>query len=239
MKSRLLLLLLLLPVIAGPARAGIIFGRKPAPKPSPAEYVPQLIAQVRTDGDENKRAAAIGELRQFDPAQYPDLIPTLIDALHNDKKPYVRAEAAQTLGKLRPLQPQIAAALEQSLAKDWSMRVRLQARSALIQYHWSGVHGAKKDEPPPVLTAPPRGPHGQTQEPPLAEPEGKAPPVMPPSVAPPAPAPAPPPPAPVPTPSPEPAPPTGGVKPLPVGPSVPATPQPKPEEKGPELPPPE
>jgi hypothetical protein len=231
MKSRLMLLLLLYSALAGPAQAGIIFGRKPAPKPEPAVLVPQLLAQARNDGDENKRAAAIIELRQFEPKDFPEMVPTLIDILLTDKKPYVRAEAAQTLGKVRPLQPQIAAALEQSLAKDSSMRVRLQARSSLIQYHWSGVHGEKK---PDVVAPAPPPPRPQTNEPPLAAPESRPAPVNPPASAPtprsqPSPAPAP-------MPSSPPPPSRTGSQPLPVGPmDPPASPTP---EKGPDLPPP-
>jgi len=232
MKSRLLMLLLYT-AVAGPAHAGIIFGRKPPPpKPSPSELVPQLLAQAKNDGDENKRGAAVGELRQFDPKQFPDLVPTLIEVLLTDKKPYVRAEAAQTLGKLRPLQPEIAGALEQALARDSSMRVRLQARSALIQYHWSGIHGTKKDDPITPIPPIPHGPTGQTKEPPLADPQTKPPVVKPPQGTPE------PPPAPAPAPvvQPQPTPPSpSGVQPLPVGPSTPPSPSP---EKGPELPPP-
>src|SRR5262249_20363411 len=127
MNRRLLLLpLLLTPYLAGPASAGIFFGKKP-PKPPPEERVPQLLAQLKTDGDETRRVAAAEELRQFDPQAFPALAPALIEALLSDKKPAVRAEAAQTLGKLRPMQSSIAAALEQARDKDPSMRVRLQA----------------------------------------------------------------------------------------------------------------
>src|SRR5205085_8876672 len=113
------------------------------------------------DGDENKRARAAEELRQYDPAAFPDIVPVLIDVLVNDKKPAVRAEAAQSLGKLRPVSQQAGQALEYALTKDPSMRVRLQARSALMQYHWSGYRSAsKKDAPPPPL---------ESKEPPPAD----------------------------------------------------------------------
>jgi hypothetical protein len=148
---------MLLPLMAGPSSAGIIFGKKNK-KPTPAERVPELLAQVKTDGDESKRAAAAQELRQYDPAQFPAIVPALIDVLLTDKKPAVRAEAAQSLGKIRPIAQQAGQALEQALANDASMRVRLQARSSLLQYHWSGYHGGKKDD---LVT--------QTKEPPLAD----------------------------------------------------------------------
>jgi hypothetical protein len=159
MKYRLLLVLVLLPTLAAPARAGVFFNKKK--KPNPTDRVPELLVTVKTDGDENKRAHAAEELRQFDTAGHPEIVPILIDVLLTDKKPAVRAEAAQSLGKLRPVSQEAGLALEQALAKDPSMRVRLQARSALLQYHWSGYRAAgKKDAPPPF----------ESKEPPLAEP---------------------------------------------------------------------
>jgi hypothetical protein len=146
-----------LSLVAGPSSAGIIFGKKAKRAPTPAERVPELLALVKTDGDENKRAAAAQELRQYDPGQFPMIVPVLVDVLLTDKKPGVRAEAAQSLGKIRPISQQAGLALEQALTGDASMRVRLQARSSLLQYHWSGYHGTKKDELMP-----------QTKEPPLA-----------------------------------------------------------------------
>src|SRR5689334_10534847 len=81
-----------------PASAGIFSSKKP--KPPPAEYVPELIRVLRTDGDEHKRSNAAQELRQFDPGQFPDMVPALIEATLHDQKPAVRADAAQSLGKL-------------------------------------------------------------------------------------------------------------------------------------------
>jgi hypothetical protein len=75
-------------------------------------------------------------------------VPALIDALNNDPKSHVRIEAAHSLSKLRPVSQTIGEALEQAVARDTSMRVRLQARSALLQYHWAGYRGKKTDVPP-------------------------------------------------------------------------------------------
>ena len=127
MKRRVALVLLLAPILTAPASAGIFFNKKPD-KPNPADRVPELIKTIQTDGDEDKRMAAAAELRNYDATQFPDVIPALIDALLNDKKPSVRAEAAQSLGKIRPIADAVGAALEESLAKDGSMRVRLQAQ---------------------------------------------------------------------------------------------------------------
>jgi hypothetical protein len=158
--------LMLLPLAVGPSSAGVIFGKKNKRPTTPVDRVPELLSIVKTDGDESKRAAAAQELRQYDPAQYPGIIPVLVDVLLTDKKPGVRAEAAQSIGKLRPISQQAGTALEQALANDSSMRVRLQARSSLLQYHWSGYHSTKKDDLMPQ----------QTKEPPLAD--DKTPPVL-------------------------------------------------------------
>jgi HEAT repeats len=147
----------LLPILLSPAYAGVIFGKRNK-KPTPFERVPELLGQVKSDGDESKRAAAAQELRQYDPAQFPMIVPVLVDVLLTDKKPGVRAEAAQTLGKMRPVSQQAGMALEQALNNDPSMRVRLQARSSLLQYHWSGYRSVRKDDLVP-----------QTKEPPLAD----------------------------------------------------------------------
>jgi hypothetical protein len=153
MKHRFLLLPLLLAVLADPAAAGIF---KKAPKPDPKMRVNELIVAVKTDKDESKRAAAAAELREYDPKAFPDIVPILIDVLMNDPKPSVRAEAAQSLGKLRPVTMEAGWALEQAAAKDSSIRVRMQAKSSLLQYHWAGYR-APKDGPiienkePPVV----------------------------------------------------------------------------------------
>jgi hypothetical protein len=140
---------MLLPLLAIPAEGGILFGRKQN-KVSPNERVPQLINIVKSDKDEGKRTKAAEELRNFDPATFPDIIPVLLDVLQNDKKPVVRAEVIQTLCKFRPVNQQVGLALEQTVAKDPSMRVRLQARSSLLQYQWAGYRTSGKNEPPPL-----------------------------------------------------------------------------------------
>src|SRR5262249_62419110 len=87
---------------AGRAPPAIPFAKK-APKPNPADRVSELIGTLKLDKDENKRASAAEELRQFDPKAHPDVVPILVDTLLNDPKPGVRAEAAHSLGKLRPV----------------------------------------------------------------------------------------------------------------------------------------
>jgi hypothetical protein len=156
MRYRFLLILLLLPSLALPARAGI-FGRK-KDKPDAKPTVPELIATLKADGDADKRARAAEELRNYDPASHPEVVPALIDALHNDKKPNVRSEAAQSLGKFRPVPQAAGEALEQAMANDPSYRVRLQARSSLLSAHWAGYRSGKKTDVPPLT---------QTKEPPV------------------------------------------------------------------------
>lgn len=171
--NRLWLVPLALICLGSPASAGIFFNRQP--KPNPTERVPQLLNTVRTDLDESKRSAAVEELRQYEPKDFAEMLPVLIRALLLDPKPGVRAEAAATLGKLRPISQEVGRALEWSLANDASMRVRLQARYALMQYHWNGYQSAKKLEPPAM----------QSQEPPLApaaEPAAPAPKAIPPII---------------------------------------------------------
>jgi hypothetical protein len=138
--SRSLLVPLVLAILAPTATAGI-FSRKP--KPNPAERVPELLIQLKSGQDEGQRTAAAEELRQYDPKSFPDLIPGLIDALGRDTSPAVRSEAASSLGRLRPISQQAGYALEQAQTNDATVRVRLAARQALLQYHIVGYRGGK------------------------------------------------------------------------------------------------
>lgn len=167
MIRRVALVLLLAPILAAPVSAGIFFNKKPD-KPNPVEHVPELLKVVQTDGDEDKRIAAAEELRDYDAAQFQDIVPALIDVLLNDKKPGVRAEAAISLGKIRPVSDPVGMALEQSLAKDTSMRVRWQARSVLLQYRWSGWKEPEPKKDPTPTAKPKDPPPTQSKEPPLA-----------------------------------------------------------------------
>ncbi len=160
MKWRLLLSLLLAAACAGPALAGL-FGKKPV-KPNPIDRVPELIHILKNDSEENKRVEAAEELRQFDPTKFPQIFVALIDALQNDPKPAVRSEAAQSLGKLRPVSKMVRQALEHARDKDPSMRVRLQARSSLLSYYWAGGYNTNLTEPPI-----------QSKEPPIGGPQGR------------------------------------------------------------------
>lgn len=127
---------------AGPAPAGFgIFSRKA--KIDPAEHVPALIMQLKTDKDDAKRSAAAEELRNFDPKAFPEMMTVLADALLKDSSATVRSEAASTIVKLRPITQQAGYALEQAAANDPSMRVRMAARQSLWQYNLLGYRSTK------------------------------------------------------------------------------------------------
>jgi HEAT repeats len=203
--SRVLLVPLVVLALAPAAPAGL-FSRKQ--KSNAAERVPQVLIQLQTAQDEGRRAAAAEELRQYDAKEFPKIIPTLIDALNRDASPAVRAEAAVSLGRLRPISQQAGFALEQAQNNDAVMRVRLAARQSLWQYHLVGYRGGKSADvsaaggnadssaamPRPMAAT--RGASHypgvarETAEPPLAMPDNPRPRTPPP--APPAPRPAPP-----------------------------------------------
>jgi hypothetical protein len=155
---RFLLALVLPAALALPAPAGIIFGKH---KKNPNERVPQLIAAVKGDTDEGKREDAAKELRDYDSKAFPEIVPVLIDVLQHDAKPGVRAEAAQSLSKLRPVSQEVGSALEEA-TKDNSIRVRWQARSGLMAYRIAGYRSEPKPDekavtmPPTTTTAPSR-----------------------------------------------------------------------------------
>ncbi len=226
MRYRILLVPLLIAALASPAGAGIIFGKKP--KVVPEKRVPELLGIVKNDGDENKRFEAAEELRQYDAAQFPLMVPTLIEVLMTDKKASVRSEAAQSLAKLRPVSQQVGQALEYARDKDPSLRVRMQARSSLMSYHFAGFWGGEPGQLKPEGQTGPT-----TKEPPLAAPAVAPPPLNPPPLPTTTPTP-----RPVPILSTPPAPvigkPVGTLQPLPKGPPTPV-PAPVKEEKGPQL----
>src|SRR5437870_975200 len=103
-RTRALLVPLVVVTLATPASAGIFSRGKP--KANPAERVPELLIQLKTDKDEAKRTAAAEELRQYDPKSYPEIMTTLADALAKDASPAVRSEVATSIGKLRPISQQ-------------------------------------------------------------------------------------------------------------------------------------
>jgi HEAT repeats len=151
--------LLLVPVVilalASPTQAGLF--RKTV-KPDPATHVPVLIETLKSSNEEKARAAAASELRDYDAKVFPDILPTLAEALANDPSSTVRAEAAESIGKVRPISLQAGYALEQAIAHDKSIMVRASARWAIAQYRFLGYFVSGKTD---LTTL-------QTAEPPLA-----------------------------------------------------------------------
>lgn len=129
--------------LAGTAPASI-FGKK-TPKVDPAQRVPQLLYNVQMEQDEKKRVAAAAELREYDSKQFPEIVFILADIVETDKSAAVRAEAVQSLGKIRPITATAGQAIEHA-AKDSVMRVRMQAWSSLRMYQLAGYRtGAAND----------------------------------------------------------------------------------------------
>lgn len=159
---RWLLSMIVIVGLAPSALGNGVFKKKP--KADPTVRVPELTTLLRMEKDEGKREAAAEELRQYDPRAFPEIIPILVELAMNDHSTGVRLEAVQSLGKIRPISQQAGWALEQVIDKDTSIRVRLQARTLLMQYHLAGYRSGKNPEAPPV----PKG--AKTEEPPLADP---------------------------------------------------------------------
>ena len=126
-------------------------------KPDPEIHVPGLINVLKTEKDEKKRAEAADELGEFDGKAFPAIIPALLEALASDPSSSVRAEAAESIGNVRPISTKAGYALEQAVANDKALSVRVTARTSLLQYRFLGYVGAKPDASV-----------AQTVEPPLA-----------------------------------------------------------------------
>jgi hypothetical protein len=133
-----LLVALTLVCATASAQAGNIFSRT---KKNPAEQVEDLTKTLQTDADERHRKAAAEELAKVDGRAFPAAVTTLIESTLKDPSDNVRIEAAQALGRIRPISAQTAYALEYALANDPSTRVRSAAKSALWQYHVAGYRG--------------------------------------------------------------------------------------------------
>ncbi len=132
-----------------------IFRKKPAKPDEEAPRAKQLVETVRSDPDEKKRLAAVEELQETDPRTNADVIPTLVTALQRDPSATVRALAAQSIGKLKPITLAAGAALEQTFTADPAAEVRKSAQEALWEYHLNGYRSAganagmpQSDEPP-------------------------------------------------------------------------------------------
>jgi hypothetical protein len=163
---------------AAPAQAQIFswnpFRKSPPPVP-PAQRVSQLIVAVRTDTDERKRVAAVEELRNFDTKAFPEIVPVLAEAAEKDTKPAVRAEAVNSLVRIRPVSNIAGQAIEAAAQHDENWRNRMSAQTALVRYRMAGYVAPTPPPPtPPTQNAKTSAPApkqptlpAQTGEPPL------------------------------------------------------------------------
>jgi hypothetical protein len=151
---RLVLVTLTTLALTAPTQAGLF---KRSSKPDPAVHVPALIQTLKTDKDERARASAASDLHEYDGKAFPEILPALMEALASDPSPSVRAEAAESIGKIRPISTQAGYALEQARDNDRSTVVKFTARTALMKYRFLGVIGGRPESA--VM---------QTAEPPLA-----------------------------------------------------------------------
>lgn len=155
----LMLLITFLFTWSAPANAQLFRSK---PKAPPAQRIGELIVQAKSDPDERKRAAAAGELRDFDAKEHPEVVSILADVARNDTKPGVRQEALDSLARIRPVSIIAGQTLEHAAAKDDSWKVRWQAKSALVRYQLAGYQPPKNE---PNANNAPKAP--MTQEPPL------------------------------------------------------------------------
>lgn len=144
MFNRLCLIPIVTLTLAAPAQAGLF---KRSAKPDPSVQVPALVESLKSDKDERARAAAAGELDEYDAKAFPEVLPALMDALKSDPSSTVRSKAAESIGKVRPITVTAGYALERAAADDESFRVRVSARTALLKYKVLGhMPGAKIEE---------------------------------------------------------------------------------------------
>ncbi len=115
----------------------LFFLGKPKTTMNP-EQVAQICQILKSSGEEMVRLQSIDQLRGVEGVCQPMAIVALADSMILDKKAGIRAEAAMALSKMRPIRQEVGAALEKAVTNDPSMRVRIQARSALLQYNLAG-----------------------------------------------------------------------------------------------------
>ena len=142
MRHRLLLASFLALTCASLSEAGPF--RKTS-KPDPATHVPLLLQVLRSHTDERVRETAANSLREYDAKAFPEILPALTEALTTDKSSSVRSEAAESIGKIRPISIQAGYALEQAIANDKVLSVKLAARAAMLQYRLLGIVSTKAD----------------------------------------------------------------------------------------------
>ena len=124
------------------SQAGERDKNKPVPPPvDPVERMEKLLETLKSDRKEDQRVKAIEELGKLASAEFPEVVPALIDALIRDASTAVRKSAIRTLAGIEPETYEIKDALEQAVKQDKAWTVRQTARFALFRYK-------PKDEPP-------------------------------------------------------------------------------------------
>lgn len=99
-----------------------------------ADATDRLIATLTGAGAPASRAAAAAELGKLDPAQGKPVkkaMPVLLEALSFDRDFSVRGHAAEALGRLGPLTPEVVPALSTALEWDTHLMVRWRSAEAL------------------------------------------------------------------------------------------------------------
>jgi hypothetical protein len=136
---RTILVLVAFATVAVPVPAqGLFSSRKPPANPD--QHVQQLVITAQTASESSKRVNAVAELRDYSTTTYPQIVPTLVHILRNDKSVAVRIEAAHCLGRIRPLTKMAGDALAEAVQKDSALRVRWQARTSLTLFNVAGLN---------------------------------------------------------------------------------------------------
>ncbi|MCZ2342083.1 MAG: HEAT repeat domain-containing protein [Bacteroidales bacterium] len=136
-----------------------LFKRKQKEEPV-APPTQHYVTTLQSDPDEQKRLMAASGLANADPRVDAAVIPTLIHSLQRDPSPLVRSQAAEVIGKLKPIYLHAGLALQTAAQSDPTDMVRKASKAALWEYHLAGYRPA----------AGIGGRNEQTPEPPIANP---------------------------------------------------------------------
>lgn len=155
-----------------------LFKRKQKEEPV-APPTQHYVTTLQSDPDEQKRLTAASGLVGADPRVDAAVIPTLISTLQRDPSPLVRSQAAEVIGKLKPIYLHAGLALQTAAQSDPAESVRKSAKAALWEYHLAGyrptagIGGRKEQTAEPPIANPVPGVAIQAR-PPVAAPVGTA-----------------------------------------------------------------
>ncbi|MFN4258649.1 MAG: HEAT repeat domain-containing protein [Gemmataceae bacterium] len=155
-----------------PASAGIIFNRQNNQQGSSnGPKIFRLFKGKNNEPPPNQHHQPTNSMypHQPAPAVQPNGMDGMVQTLQHSPDAEQRYHAAVQLGKMRPFPPAVSAVLQQAANNDSSMKVRVAAKTALMQQQINGFINDKMQQVPRVN--PPTMPRQPTtQEPPLAEP---------------------------------------------------------------------